>query len=174
MRAQCCLQFGVRVVVAEVCLTEFGEQHQAHAPGADFHLYSDVQDQVYKGVRGEYLLSDRAVWETRGMAVYHNDTLAQCYYFSTCGGRTASKHEVWGGDSVAYLVSRPDTDAMGDPFCQNSKYMAWTQEWSQAQLAGILKRNLRSAGVPDYPSFSGITNVTVTQRATCGRASRAS
>jgi stage II sporulation protein D len=140
------------------------------AANADFHLYSDVQDQVYKGVRGEYLMSDRAVWETRGMAVVHADTLALCYYFSTCGGRTASKHEVWGGDSIPYLVSRPDSDAMGDPFCQASKYMAWTQEWNQQQLTGILKRNLKSAGVPDFPSFSGIAGMAVTQRASCGRA----
>jgi stage II sporulation protein D len=140
------------------------------AGNADFHLYSDVQDQVYKGVRGEYLMSDRAVWETRGMAVMHADTLALCYYFSTCGGRTASKHEVWGGDSIAYLVSRPDTDGLGEPWCQASKYMAWTQEWTRPQLAGILKRNLRSAGVADFPAFAAVQGVTVSQRATCGRA----
>lgn len=137
---------------------------------ADFHLYCDVQDQVYKGVRGEYLMADRAVWETRGMAVVHGDTLALCYYFSTCGGRTASKHEVWGGDSIPYLVSRPDTDGVGDAFCQASKYIAWTQEWTQPQLAGILKRNLRSAGVADFPAFTGISALAVSQRASCGRA----
>lgn len=136
----------------------------------DFHLYSDVQDQVYKGVRGEYLMSDRAVWETRGMAVIHADTMAVCYYFSTCAGRTASKHEVWGGDSIPYLVTQHDTDAMGDPFCQASKYMSWNQEWSQQQLTGILRRNLKSAGVPDFPGFSGIEGMSVTQRASCGRA----
>jgi stage II sporulation protein D len=136
----------------------------------DFHLYSDVQDQVYKGVRGEYLMSDRAVWETRGMAVIHADTMAVCYYFSTCGGRTASKHEVWGGDSIPYLVTQHDTDAMGDPFCQASKYMSWSQEWTQKQLTGILRRNLKSAGVPEFPSFSGIEGMAVTARASCGRA----
>lgn len=139
------------------------------AGGADFQLYSDVQDQVYKGVRGEYLMADRAVWETRGMAVFHADTLAQCYYFSTCGGRTAGKHEVWGGDSIPYLVSRPDTDGIGEPFCRASKYMSWTQEWTRPQLAAILKRNLRTAGVPDFPSFSGIEGISVAQRSGCGR-----
>lgn len=140
------------------------------AAGGEFHLYSDVQDQVYKGVRGEYLMSDRAVWETRGMAVVHGDSLALCYYFSTCGGRTASKHEVWGGDSIPYLVSRPDTDGLGEPFCQASKYMSWTEEWGQPQLAAILKRNLRSAGVPDFPAFASVTGIAIPQRAACGRA----
>ena len=140
------------------------------AGNSGFHLYCDVQDQVYKGVRGEYMMADRAVWETRGMAVQHGDTLALCYYFSTCGGRTASKHEVWGGDSIPYLVSRPDTDGLGEPYCQASKYMAWTQEWNQPQLAGILKRNLRSAGVAEFPDFTGIAGIAVTQRAVCGRA----
>ncbi len=139
-------------------------------PGArDFHIYNDVQDQVYKGVRGEYLLSDRAVWETRGMAVSHADTLAICYYFSTCGGHTASKHEVWGGDSIPYLVSRPDLDLLGEPYCAVSKYSDWTQEWSQAQLAGILRRNLRAAGVMDAPPFSSIKGMEIAQRAAGGR-----
>ncbi|MEO6095065.1 MAG: SpoIID/LytB domain-containing protein [Fibrobacteria bacterium] len=139
-------------------------------PGsAPFHLYSDVQDQVYKGVRGEYLLSDRAVWETRGMAVTHADTLALCYYFSTCGGRTAAKDEVWGGEPVPYLVSRPDTNDFGDSYCIASKYSSWEESWSAPQLSGILRRNLRSAGVADYPSFSILKGIEVAQRASCGR-----
>jgi stage II sporulation protein D len=139
-------------------------------PGArEFHIYNDVQDQVYKGVRGEYLLSDRAVWETRGMAVMHADSLAICYYFSTCAGHTASKHEVWGGDSIPYLVSRPDLDPLGEPYCAASKYCAWTQEWTQSQLAGIVRRNLRAAGVMDAPAFTAIKGLDVQQRATCGR-----
>ncbi len=135
----------------------------------DFHVYSDVQDQVYKGVKREYLLSDRAVWETRGMAMVYQDSLIQCYYFSTCGGRTASKHEVWGGEPVPYLVSRPDTDAVGDAYCSASSYSSWKEEWGQAQLAGILKKNLKAAGVNDYPNFSTILGLDVTSRATCGR-----
>jgi SpoIID/LytB domain protein len=134
-----------------------------------FHLYSDVQDQVYKGVRGEYLLSDRAVWETRGMAVTHADTLAICYYFSTCAGRTAAKDEVWGGEPLPYLVSRPDTNDVGDNYCSASKYSSWEDSWSAPQLSAILRRNLRSAGVPDHPSFSVLKGIDVTQRAACGR-----
>ncbi|HKP96912.1 MAG TPA: SpoIID/LytB domain-containing protein [Fibrobacteria bacterium] len=147
----------------------YAYKRMLRAGAGDFHIYSDVQDQVYKGVRGEYLLSDRAVWETRNMAVCHGDTLAICYYFSTCGGRTASKHEVWGGDSIPYLITRPDVDEMGAPFCQASRYSSWTQEWSQAQLTGILRRNLRSAGVADFPAFSSLRGFEVPQRATCGR-----
>ncbi len=135
----------------------------------DFHLYSDVQDQVYKGVRGEYLLSDRAVWETRGMAVTHADTLALCYYFSTCGGHTASKDEVWGGGAIPYLTARGDTDDTGEPWCKASKYSAWTEEWTASQLTGILRRNLRSAGVGDYPNFNVLKDLDVVQRASCGR-----
>jgi stage II sporulation protein D len=135
----------------------------------DFHVYSDVKDQVYKGVRSEYLLSDRAVWETRGMAVLYQDTLAQCYYYSTCSGRTASKNEVWTGESVPYLISRPDTDLVGEPFCQASKYSSWKEEWTLPQLTGILKRNLKSAGIADAPNFSRIQNLEVTSRASCGR-----
>ncbi len=147
----------------------YAYKRMLHPGNPDFHVYSDVQDQVYKGVKGEYLLSDRAVWETRGMAVLYGDSLAQCYYFSTCGGRTAGKHEVWSGDSIPYLISRPDTDGLGDSFCHASKYSTWNEEWSLPQLAGILKRNLKSAGVPAYPSFSTVKDVGVDARAPSGR-----
>jgi stage II sporulation protein D len=138
-------------------------------PGADYHLQSDVQDQVYRGVKGEYLLSDRAIRETRGMALAFRDTLALCYYHSTCGGRTASRHEVWGGDSLPYLVSRPDLDAEGESWCAASKYSEWRQEWTLPQLAGILKRNLPSAGVPYPPAFASVSRLEVQGRASCGR-----
>jgi SpoIID/LytB domain protein len=138
-------------------------------PGRDFNLHSDVQDQVYKGIKAEYLLSDRAVRETRGMALTFRDSLANCYYHSTCGGRTASRHDVWGGDSSAYLVSRPDVDAAGDRFCRASKYSSWKQEWTRPQLAGILRRNLASANVAGAPAFSALTGLEVLSRASCGR-----
>ena len=135
----------------------------------EFHVFCDVQDQVYKGVKSEYLLSDRAVWETRGIAVLYRDSLAQCYYSSTCGGRTSSKHEVWGGESISYLLSRPDMDEKGLAYCRASKYSAWTEEWTQGQLAGIVKRNIKSAGVTGAPDFSRIRSLEVKSRATCGR-----
>jgi stage II sporulation protein D len=138
-------------------------------PNGDFHVYSDVQDQVYKGVRSEYLLSDRAIRETRGMALVIRDSLVHCYYHSTCGGRTAMRHELWGGDSTAYLISRPDTDPAGTAWCQSSKYSEWKQEWTLPQLAGILKRNLKSANVPDYPEFSKLVRIEIPTRAACGR-----
>ncbi len=138
-------------------------------PNGDFHLYADVQDQVYKGVKSEYLLSDRAVRETRGVVLAFNDSLIMPYYHSTCGGRTASRHEVWGGDSISYLVSRPDTDAMGQAYCAASKYSSWTQEWTPNELAGIVKRNLKSAGVSDFPAFKSIKGMQITVRCSCGR-----
>jgi stage II sporulation protein D len=103
------------------------------------------------------------------MAVTSADSLIQCYYFSTCSGRTASKHEVWGGDSIPYLVSRIDTDGVGEAYCLSSKYSAWKEEWSIPQLAGILKRNLRSASITSFEPFTSIENIEITDRASCGR-----
>lgn len=140
-----------------------------NAPNGDFHVHSDVQDQVYRGVKSEYLLSDRAIRETRGMALLFRDSLAHCFYHSTCGGRTASRHEVWGGDSSAYLISRPDLDPSGTPWCRASRYSEWKQEWGLPQLAGILKRNLASAGVTGKPGFSKVLRLEVASRASCGR-----
>lgn len=139
------------------------------SPLGDFHLHSDVSDQVYKGVKGEYLLSDRAIRETRGMILTYRDSLAQCYYHSTCGGRTASRHELWGGDSLSYLISRPDLEPGGARFCRASKYSEWRQEWTLGQLAGILNRNLASAGVAGASGITRVTGLDVLSRAACGR-----
>src|SRR5690606_32261903 len=45
----------------------------------------------------------------------------------------------------------------------------WKEEWGLPQLSGILKRNLRSAGVADFPAFKTVKSVQAAERASCGR-----
>lgn len=45
-----------------------------------------------------------AAEETAGEVLIYHDDLAEAYYHSTCGGRTASAKEVW-GEEVPYLQS---------------------------------------------------------------------
>ena len=134
-----------------------------------FDLYASVQDQVYGGAAAEHAMSDRAIRETAGILLLYGDSLALTYYHSTCGGKTASRHEVWGGAPVPYLISAPDTDATGNAWCRASRYMAWTQEWDVDALTAIVRKNLSDAGVRGAPSFRSLKSVEVRSRFADGR-----
>lgn len=134
-----------------------------------FDVYASVQDQVYGGFSAEYPVSDRAVRETEGILLVHRDSLAHTYYHSTCGGETASRHEVWGGAPVPYLVSAPDTDESGHAWCRASRYMAWTQSWDADALAAIVRKHLPDAGVRDAPAFRALKGFEVRSRFADGR-----
>lgn len=137
--------------------------------GAEYDLLSSVQDQVYGGAAAEHAMADRAVRETAGMVLSWRDSLAQTYYHSTCGGHTASRHEVWGGPQVPYLISEPDTDAQGRAWCAASRYMNWTQGWDADALAVILRRNFSAANGRGPASFQKITGARVKERFSDGR-----
>jgi stage II sporulation protein D len=137
--------------------------------GELFDLYASVQDQVYGGAAAEHPVCDRAVRETAGIVLLHGDTLALAYYHSTCGGRTAARHEAWGGEPIAYLQSVPDLDPEGRPWCRASRYMEWSQSWDLDALAGIVRKNLPDAGVRTAPPFREITGFEVRSRRADGR-----
>ncbi len=108
-----------------------------------FDVYSDVYDQVYRGRQDEYLLACRAIKETKGMLVTHSDTLCNCFYHSTCGGKTANINEVWPNQpATPYLVSIIDKNKAGDNYCKNSKYSSWKQKWTYKELNTIIKKYL--------------------------------
>lgn len=137
--------------------------------GEPFDVHASVQDQVYGGADAEYPVSDRAIRETAGLLLVYGDSLAQTYYHSTCGGKTASLHEMWGGTPIPYLVSSPDTDDAGQPWCRASRYMDWTQTWTVQDFSAIARRNLASAGVRGAPSFRVVTGFDVRGRYDDGR-----
>ncbi len=134
-----------------------------------FDIRGSTQDQVYGGVAVEYAASDRAIRETAGLVVLYGDSLAFCYYHSTCGGTTANRSEVWGGASIPYLITRTDRDSKGRPWCRASKYLEWTQEWNTEDLAGIIRRNLADAGVTSAPAFHRLIGLRVSDRFSDGR-----
>src|SRR5690606_34169954 len=84
-------------------------------------------------------------------------------------GKTASLHEMWGGTPIPYLVSSPDTDDAGQPWCRASRYMDWTQTWTVQDFSAIARRNLASAGVRGAPSFRVVTGFDVRGRYGDGR-----
>lgn len=75
-----------------------------------FDLRDDARSQVYDGLRAEHPLTNRAVEETRGMAVVYKDEAGrmipiEALYTSTCGGRTENSEAIFLTKAVPYLRS---------------------------------------------------------------------
>ncbi|HEX2413138.1 MAG TPA: SpoIID/LytB domain-containing protein [Solirubrobacteraceae bacterium] len=105
----------------------------SRAPGLAYDVYADVRSQVYRGVTGEIMSTTEAVRATKGRVVLAVGQIAQTFFFSTSGGRTAGNEEEWGGTPYSYL--RP----VDDPHDDLSPYHTWRARFSRAQVAGALR-----------------------------------
>jgi stage II sporulation protein D len=77
--------------------------------GGDFDLYPDTRSQVYGGIQAESDPATEAVDATAGDVVLYKGDLAQTFFFSSSGGRTANVEDVWfSSRPTPYLVSVPD------------------------------------------------------------------
>ena len=68
----------------------------AVAPTGPFDLYADVRSQVYGGVRPRSPRRPRP-GATAGQVLLYEGKVAQTFFFSTSGGRTASAADTWVG-----------------------------------------------------------------------------
>jgi stage II sporulation protein D len=88
--------------------------------GGDFDLYPDTRSQVYGGIAAESPTASDAVTQTAGQVVLYKGDLADTFFFSSSGGRTANVQDVWpSSPAVPYLVSVPD------PYDTLSPYHDW-------------------------------------------------
>jgi SpoIID/LytB domain protein len=115
--------------------------------GGSFDLYADSRSQVYGGMDAESASTSAAVDATKGQVVLYGGAVAETYFFSTSGGRTASAAEVI-GKPVPYLVSVPD------PYDTASPYHDWgpvlfDASWvrKQLKLASAIE-NMQVAAAP--------------------------
>jgi stage II sporulation protein D len=118
---------------------------KSRRPGAAFDVYADVRSQVYRGVLAETAASNAAVKGTRGHVVTAGGDIAQTFFFSTSGGRTASNEEAFGGTRISYL--RP----VADPYDTLSPYHTWeatfTARQARRQLRSVTSGRLRGLRV---------------------------
>jgi stage II sporulation protein D len=106
--------------------------------GGGFDLYPDTRDQVYLGIPHEAPSTTAAVNATAGQVVLYKGKVANTYFFSTSGGRTASIQDLYpDSPPVAYLVSVPD------PYDSISPYHDWGP---YRYTARKLARGLKSPG----------------------------
>lgn len=136
-----------------------------------YDLLPTVSDQVYGGTNVESPLTDRAVDETKNEVMSYKSTLVEAFYHSTCGGKTASIHEVWNTAPRPYLVSREDLRKSGQAWCSISKYATWQEQWDRAQFEKTVKKYSRSTkGVA--PLEGVIQELTIQSRTPSGRVKR--
>ena len=107
---------------------------RSRRPDSAFDVYADVRSQVYRGVAAEVDSTTAAVRATRAEVVLAGIQVAQTFFFSTSGGRTAGNEEVWGGVPIPYL--RP----VEDPHDDLSPYHRWEAGFGEREL----RRRLRS------------------------------
>ena len=79
-------------------------------------LYADTRSQVYGGVEAESDVGDAAVAGTKRQILTYDGNVANTFFFSSSGGRTANVEDVFGGGTpIPYLVSVPDPDDKWSP-----------------------------------------------------------
>ena len=125
-------------------------------PGEAYDVFPDVRSQVYRGLASEIASTNAAVRATRARVVTVGGRVAQTFFFSTSGGRTAANEEEWGGTPLSYLRS------VRDPHDDLSPVHTWTARFSRREA----ERRLRSV-------LSGrLRRLSVVSRTPSGRASQ--
>ncbi len=98
-----------------------------------YHVSSEQEDQVYRGVEGEDSLSRERVNQTRGKVLTYLGEIIEAKYHACCGGYSASLGDVWGGEGYPYLVAKPNN------FCSKSPYFSWEFKIEAEKLRELLK-----------------------------------
>ena len=116
-------------------------------PGEPYDVFADVRSQVYRGVLAETDATNAAVKATRAGVVMAGGQIAQTFFFSTSGGRTATNEEAFGGTPIAYLRS------VDDPHDDLSPYHDWTARFT----AKDARKRLRSVTLGTLQSLKVAT-----------------
>jgi stage II sporulation protein D len=131
----------------------------AHRRDGAFDVYNDTRDQVYGGILAETPVGDQAVAETKRQVLLYDGKVAQTFFFSSSGGRTAAVTDVFANAKpTPYLVSVPD------PYDTYSPY----HDWGPLAVAGpAASKLLGVAGVDalrPVPATGRAKSVVVTGR----------
>jgi len=103
----------------------------------DYDMVASVEDQVFEGVDDVAPPFREAVEATRGEVALYRGVPARTVYHSTCGGRTESAANAWGGKDVPYLHDQPCEDCSGSPAYRWEYRMSAKEGHRVAQVLGI-------------------------------------
>ena len=96
-----------------------------------FDIYPDTRDQVYGGVEGETVYTNKIVDETSGQILFYDNQPATMFYHSTCGGQTENVENVFSKSNIPYLSGIIDGD---EPFCKISPRYEWVENYSESNF----------------------------------------
>ncbi|RDU37963.1 sporulation protein SpoIID [Neobacillus piezotolerans] len=108
-------------------------------------LTNTAASQVYGGYTAEDSRSNAAIKETEGLLVKYGGKVAETYFFSTSGGKTANVGDVWNSNQSYY----PYLISVDDPY-ETSKYTSWTKVFPASTI-------LKSFGYPETATLYNIT-----------------
>jgi stage II sporulation protein D len=109
----------------------------AHRRGGAFDVFNDTRDQVYGGILAETSVGDEAVAGTAREVLLYAGKVADTFFFSSSGGRTADVTDVFtNAKPTPYLVS------VNDPYDTYSPY----HDWGPVAVAGPAASRL--LGIP--------------------------
>lgn len=156
----------------------------------DYQLCADTQCQVYYGLTGITLATDRAIAATRGKVLTYQNELVDAVYSAATGGVTAAFNDVWHGPSRPYLRPIIDSVAAKWDLSQQSlaneqnfrqfvqqqqgfneddqKWFRWRYDSSLSELNQELREYLKSLKSP-LANFKTIQGMEVLQRSPAGR-----
>ncbi|MFL6276731.1 MAG: SpoIID/LytB domain-containing protein [Blastocatellia bacterium] len=137
--------------------------HRTQSRDADFDLRDDTRSQVYGGLSAERDLTNRAVEETRGVAIlYTNDAgrlvPIDALYTANCGGRTENNEVIFGGKPLSYLRSvtcQPDRQTFaGHDIVSNRTAESLIESESRAGARDLALLQVLGFGLPRKASMN--------------------
>jgi stage II sporulation protein D len=137
--------------------------HLGRRDSLGFDLFATVEDQVYGGLEVERRDVERAINETRGEILTFGGQVVSAFYHSTCGGRTATREEVWGEPDLPYLRSVRDAGGGGD-YCAISPRYRWRESWTADEMNGFVRAELASRLGVSPSSVGRISGIRVLSR----------
>jgi stage II sporulation protein D len=137
--------------------------HLGRRDSLGFDLFATVEDQVYGGLEVERRDVERAISETRGEILIFDGQPVSAFYHSTCGGRTATREEVWGEPNLPYLRSVRDGGG-GEDYCAISPRYRWRESWTADEMNGFVRAELASRLGTSPSSVGRISGIRVLSR----------
>lgn len=101
--------------------------------GKDYDLENTENSQVYKGKSAEYSSTTGAVNSTKGEVIYYENSIANVYFHSTCGGHTGSPKDVWN------ILVPPYLSGVECQYCKNSPWSEWERRIKKEQWNELIK-----------------------------------
>lgn len=127
--------------------------------GEGFNLCDTVHCQVYAGLSGESVRTNKTVDDTRGEILIYNGEPIDAFFHSTCGGYTEKPSNVWGS------AKDPDyLQGVKCNFCEDDPRYYWEHSLTKRKIASVLKKK-------GYP-IEGVAKMEIYQRGNGGRVSK--